>query len=46
MKKVIVLLIVTISLFSCGGGDQSVSGIIERRNLEEIIRFGHCNFRK
>ena len=36
MKKVIVLLIVTISLFSCGGGDQSVSGIIERRNLEEI----------
>jgi membrane fusion protein (multidrug efflux system) len=36
MKKVIVLLIVTISLFSCGGGDQSVSGIIEKRNLEEI----------
>tara|TARA_R110002051_G_scaffold96628_2_gene166808 strand:+ start:10349 stop:11515 length:1167 start_codon:yes stop_codon:yes gene_type:complete len=36
MKKVIVLLIVTISLFSCGGGDQSVSEIIEKRNLEEI----------
>jgi RND family efflux transporter MFP subunit len=36
MKKVIVLLIATISLFSCGGGDQSVSGIIEKRNLEEI----------
>ena len=36
MKKVIVLLIVTISLFSCGGGDQSVSGVIEKRNLEEI----------
>lgn len=36
MKKVIVLLIVTISLFSCGSGDQSVSGIIEKRNLEEI----------
>jgi RND family efflux transporter MFP subunit len=36
MKKVIVLLIVTISLFSCGDGDQSVSGIIEKRNLEEI----------
>ena len=36
MKKVIVLLIVTIGLFSCGSGDQSVSGIIEKRNLEEI----------
>lgn len=36
MKKVIVLLIVTISLFSCGSGDQSVSEIIEKRNLEEI----------
>ena len=36
MKKVIVLLIVTISLFSCGSGDQSVSEIIENRNLEEI----------
>jgi membrane fusion protein (multidrug efflux system) len=36
MKKVIVLLIATISLFSCGSGDQSVSGIIEKRNLEEI----------
>jgi RND family efflux transporter MFP subunit len=36
MKKVIVLLIATISLFSCSGGDQSVSGIIEKRNLEEI----------
>jgi membrane fusion protein (multidrug efflux system) len=36
MKKVIVLLIVTISLFSCGSGDQSVSGIIEKRDLEEI----------
>lgn len=36
MKKVIVLLIVTISLFSCGSGDQSVSEIIKKRNLEEI----------
>ncbi|MEH6618483.1 efflux RND transporter periplasmic adaptor subunit [Maribacter arcticus] len=36
MKKVIVLLIATISVFSCGSGDQSVSGIIEKRNLEEI----------
>ena len=36
MKKVIVLLIVTIGLFSCGSGDQSVSEIIEKRNLEEI----------
>ena len=36
MKKVIVLLIATISLFSCGDGDQSVSEVIEKRNLEEI----------
>tara|TARA_R110002167_G_scaffold155935_3_gene350466 strand:+ start:559 stop:1725 length:1167 start_codon:yes stop_codon:yes gene_type:complete len=36
MKKVIVLLIATISLFSCSDGDQSVSEVIEKRNLEEI----------
>ena len=36
MKKVIVLLIITISLFSCGSGEQSVSEIIEKQNLEEI----------
>ncbi|APQ17544.1 efflux RND transporter periplasmic adaptor subunit [Maribacter hydrothermalis] len=35
MKKILVLLIVTISLFSCGG-DQSVSEIIQKGNLEEI----------
>tara|TARA_R110002051_G_scaffold180913_2_gene250345 strand:+ start:30607 stop:31773 length:1167 start_codon:yes stop_codon:yes gene_type:complete len=36
MKKILVLLIVTIGLFSCGGGEQSVSGIIQKGNLEEI----------
>ena len=36
MKQIIVLFIVTISLFSCGGGDQSVSGVIAQGNLEAI----------
>jgi len=36
MKKLIILLIVTISLFSCGGGDQSVSGIIAKNDLDAI----------
>lgn len=36
MKKIIVLLTVTISLLSCGGGDQSVNGIIAKNDLEAI----------
>ena len=36
MKQIIVLIIVTISLISCGGGEQSVSGVIAEGNLEAI----------
>ena len=36
MKQLIVLIIVTISLISCGGGEQSVSGVIAEGNLEAI----------
>jgi len=36
MKKILVLLIATVALFSCGGGDQSVSDIIEGGNLGAI----------
>ncbi|HDZ04639.1 hypothetical protein LCGC14_0080460 [marine sediment metagenome] len=36
MKKILVLLIATIGLFSCGGGEQSVNEIIEQQNLESI----------
>ena len=36
MKKIIALFIVTISLYSCGGEDQSVSGVIANGNLDAI----------
>lgn len=36
MKKIIVLFIVSIGLFSCGGGDQSVNGVIAKGDLDAI----------
>lgn len=36
MKKIIVLFIASIGLFSCGGGDQSVSGVIAKGDLDAI----------
>ncbi|TLP75907.1 efflux RND transporter periplasmic adaptor subunit [Maribacter sp. ACAM166] len=36
MKNILVVLITIISLVSCGGGDQSVSGVIANGNLEAI----------
>ncbi|MBU2900362.1 efflux RND transporter periplasmic adaptor subunit [Maribacter dokdonensis] len=36
MKKLPILLIAVISLYSCGGGDQSVAEIISGQNLEAI----------
>lgn len=36
MKNIIVLFIASIGLFSCGGGDQSVSGVIAKGDLDAI----------
>ncbi|WP_419213411.1 efflux RND transporter periplasmic adaptor subunit [Maribacter sp. X9] len=36
MKKIIILFIVTIGLFSCGDSDQSVSGVIAKGDLDAI----------
>ncbi|WP_282048938.1 efflux RND transporter periplasmic adaptor subunit [Maribacter aquivivus] len=36
MKKILVLLIATIGIYSCGGGEQSVADIIAQQDLEAI----------